>query len=336
MNDYINIFIDKEYPTFLDKYLSTKTLTRLKNVTQFCGCDYTKLYSPRFKYTRYIHSLVVAHMTWHFTHNKKETIIALFHDAVTPCFAHSIDYVFGDYINQESSEKNIVDIINNDTELKELLKSDNMTLNDFKNFDNYHILENKSPKLCTDRLDGVLHTCYVWLHTHEKEQIKEVYDDIIVLTNEGNLPEIGFKSKNSANKFVEMVFNYAKELQGNTDKFVMKYICEIVKEAVNKKLISYDDLYTKKEDELCEIFSTNFPSWKYFVNATAVVKTEYLPKNQFYISFDTKRRNTIPLVKTNKGTKRINEISDDSSDLYRKLEQYKDSTYAYIEEIKSL
>lgn len=36
MNDYINIFIDKEYPTFLDKYLSTKTLTRLKNVTQFC------------------------------------------------------------------------------------------------------------------------------------------------------------------------------------------------------------------------------------------------------------------------------------------------------------
>ena len=116
----------------------------------------------------------------------------------------------------------------------------------------------------------------------------------------------------------------------------MKYICEIVKEAVNKKFISYDDLYTKKEDELCEIFSTNFPSWKYFVNATAVVKTEYLPKNQFYISFDTKRRNTIPLVKTNGGIKRINEISDDSSDLYGKLEQYKDSTYAYIEEIESL
>ena len=37
MNDYINIFIDKEYPTFLDKYLKTKTLIRLKNVTQFCG-----------------------------------------------------------------------------------------------------------------------------------------------------------------------------------------------------------------------------------------------------------------------------------------------------------
>ncbi len=35
MNDYINIFIDKEYPTFLDKYLKTKTLIRLKMLLNF-------------------------------------------------------------------------------------------------------------------------------------------------------------------------------------------------------------------------------------------------------------------------------------------------------------
>ena len=80
MNEYINIFIDQEFPEFINKYLKTKTLNRLKYITQFCGCDYTKLYSPRFLYTRLDHSLVVAHMTWHFTHSKKETIIALLHD----------------------------------------------------------------------------------------------------------------------------------------------------------------------------------------------------------------------------------------------------------------
>ena len=80
MNQYINLFIDKSYPDFIDKYLTTKTLTRLKYITQFCGCDYTKLYSPLFLYTRFDHSLVVAHMTWHFTHDKKETIVALLHD----------------------------------------------------------------------------------------------------------------------------------------------------------------------------------------------------------------------------------------------------------------
>ena len=35
MNDYINIFIDKEYPTFLDKYIKSKTWIRIKNVPQF-------------------------------------------------------------------------------------------------------------------------------------------------------------------------------------------------------------------------------------------------------------------------------------------------------------
>ena len=78
MDAYLKLFIDKEYPFFLDKYLNTKTLLRLKGVTQFCGCDYTKLYSPRFLYTRYLHSLVVAHMTWHFTHDKKEAVVPYF------------------------------------------------------------------------------------------------------------------------------------------------------------------------------------------------------------------------------------------------------------------
>ena len=65
MNEYLQLFIDEEYPYFIDKYLDTKTLNRLKYVTQFCGCDYTDLYSPLFLYTRYDHSLVVAHMTWY-------------------------------------------------------------------------------------------------------------------------------------------------------------------------------------------------------------------------------------------------------------------------------
>ena len=30
MQEYLNLFIDEEYPDFLDKYLNTKTLNRLK------------------------------------------------------------------------------------------------------------------------------------------------------------------------------------------------------------------------------------------------------------------------------------------------------------------
>lgn len=336
MDQYLNIFIDNNYPDFIDKYLTTNTLNRLKHITQFCGCDYTNLYSPLFKYTRFDHSLVVAHMTWHFTHDKKETIMALLHDIGTPCFAHCIDYVFGDYINQESSEKSIKEIINKDKKMQMFLKEDNLVIKDLDNYSNFHILENKLPKLCTDRLDGVLHTCYIWLHTHSLEDIKEVYYNMKILTNEEGNPEIGFSDIEIAEKFASMVYNYAKELQGNTDKFVMKYISEIVKLSVKRELISLEDLYMKREEDICSIFNKNFLSWKIFNETSQLIRTANEPNNRFYISFETKKRNTIPLVHTEGGNKRIIEISNIALNIYDELNQYKDSTYAYVEEIYKL
>lgn len=212
------------------------------------------------------------------------------------------------------------------------------SIEDLDNYSNFHILENKSPKLCTDRLDGVLHTCYIWLHTHSLEQIKEVYDNMTILENEEGNPEIGFNDIKVAGKFVSMVYNYAKELQGNTDKYVMKYISEMVKLSFERKFISLEDLYTKKEEEICNIFAKNFLSWKKFNNASTLVRTDtdILPENRFYISFETKKRNTIPLIHTADGDKRIIEVSNTSKNIYDELKRYKDSTYAYVEEIKNL
>ena len=336
MEDYLEIFIDEQYPTFLDKYLSTSTLERLKYITQFCGCDYTKLYSPLFTYTRFFHSVVVAHMTWHFTHNKKETIVALLHDVGTPCFAHTIDIFLGDAINQESSEKDIIGILKNDRQLIDYLEEDQVSLNDFKDYSKFPILENKSPNLCTDRLDGVLHTCYVWLHTHSLEQIQEVYDDLVVLKNSLGNPEIGFKTQAIAEKFVQMVYVYAHELQGNTDKYVNKYIAELVKISYKNGLISLDDLYTKKETDICEIFNNNFKSWKSFVNAETISRSDTEPQNSYYVSFDTKKRNAIPLIQIDNNSQRINIVSEYAQNLYKKIETEKDTKYGYIGNINKL
>lgn len=336
MKEYLEIFIDKDYPKFIDKYLSTKTLERLKYITQFCGCDYTALYSPLFKYTRFDHSLVVAHMAWHFTHDKKETIVALLHDVGTPCFAHTIDLVFGDYMNQESSERSLIDVINQDNELKRLLIEDNISQEDILNYPNYHILENKSPKLCADRLDGVLHTCYIWIHTHTLEQIKEVYEDLVVLQNEEYLPEIGFKNKIVAEKFASMVYNYAHELQFNKDKYITHYMASAIQIALKKNLLSLEDLYNKKEDEICQIFSKNFSSWEKFMNAKQINRSDRKPTSEIYVSFETKKRNTIPLVQSIEKPMRIDTVSEYSKALYRKLAKEKDTKYAYVEGIETI
>lgn len=335
MQEYLNVFIDKEYPTFIDKYTKTQTLERLKYVTQFCGCDYTKLYSPLFVYTRFHHSIVVAHMTWHFTHNKEETIAALLHDVGTPCFAHSIDYVFGDYINQESSEKDIIEVIKKDKELMNYLKEDEISLEQLNDLSTFPILENKSPKLCTDRLDGVLHSCYIWLHTHELKKIKEVYDDLVVLENEQGKKEIGFQHKKQAVQFAYMVKEYAIALQKNEDKYTMKFVSEIVKKAFLKKLISMEDLYTKKESEMISIFEQNFITWKIFKETNTLMRTESEPIC-FYASLETKKRNVIPLVKTKEGSKRITEELEKTQEIYKEINRFKDTKYAYVEKIKNI
>lgn len=128
---------------------------------------------------------------------------------------------------------------------------------------------------------------------------------------------------------------YAKELQGNNDKYVMKYISEIVKKAVANQYITLEDLYHKKESEIIDIFRKYFPSWQLFEKATSLVRTEDTPTN-FYVSFQTKKRNTIPLVRVGASSKRITDISEEAYQLYQELKDYKDTNYAYIEDIEEV
>lgn len=133
-----------------------------------------------------------------------------------------------------------------------------------------------------------------------------------------------------------MIYIYAKELQGNTDKYVMKYISELVKLSVEKDLITLDDLYSRDEAEICRIFAQNFSSWKKFNRASILSKSSEEPQNRFYISFETKKRNTVPLVEVENKVLRIDLASPVAKDLYDELKSYKDAEYAYVDEIIKL
>lgn len=145
------------------------------------------------------------------------------------------------------------------------MQEDGLNIENLEDLKKYHILENKSPRPCADRLDGVLHTCYIWLNTHQLSQIKKVYDGITALINEDDIPKIGFKDQKTANEFVNMVFTYAKELQGNTDDFIMKYISKIIKFTFEKKLVSLENFYIIKESNLCEYFKKKFSLLRAFL-----------------------------------------------------------------------
>ena len=326
---YFNLFT-KDYPSFIDKYLDLDEFKRIDNIGIFCGADYVKYMGVKFWYSRLDHSKTTALMTWHFTHNKKMTLSALFHDLGTPCFSHCIDYLLGDSVNQESSEMDVFEIISNSEKIKEYLILDEVNINDLKDISKYTIVENEKPKLCVDRLDGILSTCLIWIKTMNIDEIKEIYDDMIVLTNEENELEIGFKTVKIAEKFFKGVYDYSISLQKNEDKFMMQFIADSLKLLIESNELSIDELYKLKESEIIKLLS-RYSSWNIFCNLKSIQRSEIKP-DSYFVEIESKKRYSIPLC----NGKRITEISKYCEYLLNDYLEFKDTRYVYSKKIKEL
>ena len=229
-NTLLEFYLDTlEYnkkPNFLNKYLETPCLIRLKKVGYFCGMDYASknIYNFKENITRYDHSLTVALLTWKCTKDKRATLAGLFHDIATPCFSHVIDYMNKDYKNQESTEENTEKILKNDAYLSRCLKEDNIEIEDIINFKKYNIVDNERPKVCADRLDGVILTGISWTKNVDYEDIKNIINDIEIYDN-----EIGFKTRSIANKVLEISKSIDRYCHSNEDNYMMELLAYITK-----------------------------------------------------------------------------------------------------------
>ena len=241
-------------PRFLNKYLNVPCLLRLKNIGYFCGMDYAskEVYDFRELISRYDHSLSVALLTWKFTHDKKATIAALFHDVATPCFAHVIDYMNKDYANQESTEEFTEEIIKNDKELRRCLRIDKLKYSDICDFKLYSVVDNKRPKLCADRFDGIILTGYNWTKSMELDEILDYTNDLCLYTNEDDELELGFNDQNIALDVLKISDEIDLICHSSEDNFMMELLANITRITINENIINYKDLYYITEVELFE------------------------------------------------------------------------------------
>ena len=267
-----------DIPSFLEKYLKVPSLVRLKKVGYFCGMDYASkdVYDFSEYISRFDHSLTVALLTYKFTKRKKDTISALFHDIATPCFSHVIDYMNKDYEKQESTEIYTEKILREDTYLDECLKKDHINIEDIINFKKYPVVDNDRPKMCADRIDGVILTSIGWTKNITKEVIKQIVDDLTLYNNEAGEPELGFKSISVAKRVKELSKQIDLFCHSNEDNYMMELLANITREVIFKKIINYDDLYYLNEDELINIISKE--------------------PNDLYYKFKNIRKEDIPLV----------------------------------------
>jgi len=252
---YLNLLGYNNMPEFLIKYLSVPSLVRLKKVGYFCGMDYASkdIYNFREYISRFDHSLTVCLLTYKLTKNKKMALAGLFHDIATPCFSHVIDYMNKDYENQESTEEKTEEILTNDEYLRQCLMKDKINILDIIDFKKYTIVDNDRPKLCADRLDGVILTGIGWTKNITLDEIKMIVDNLKIFKNEECEDEIGFTSLEIAKKVVEISKSIDIYCHSREDNYMMELLAKITKLAISKNVITYDELYYYNEEELFEM-----------------------------------------------------------------------------------
>ena len=254
---YKNLLGINNIPYFLNKYIKCPSLVRLKKVGYFCGMDYASkdIYDFREYISRYDHSLTVALITYRLTKNKKATLAALFHDVATPCFSHVIDYMNKDYAKQESTEEYTEKIMLNDKYLRKCLAKDRININDIIDFKKYTIVDNNRPKVCADRIDGVILTGIGWTKNITLTDIERIVSSMCILQNEDKELEISFNNRVAASRVLEISESIDIICHSNEDNYMMELLAIITKRAIDDKLFSYDELYTLNEDEVYSLIS---------------------------------------------------------------------------------
>ena len=160
-----------------------------------CGTIYSDLFESSYFFSSLDHAIAVALIIWHFTHDKKQTLSGLFHDIATPVFKHCVDFLNGDYMTQESTEDLTTKIISESTEIKNLLKKDNILLEEVDDYHKYPIADNDTPKLSSDRLEYSLSNALLTYNLLDLDEIKEIYNDIEIQKDEKGLMNFHLKPK---------------------------------------------------------------------------------------------------------------------------------------------
>ena len=194
--------LSKDFPLFLNDYIYTSEMQKLDGINQICGAYWRKENIYEDMYSVLIHSVGVALIIWNFTHDKKQTISGLLHDISSPAFKHCIDFLNGDVEKQESTEEQTVEVIKNSKEIMNLLKRDNIKLEEISDYKIYPIADNETPKLSADRLEYTFMNGIYYKKVWDLSTIKEIYEDIEIIQNESNIPELGFKTIECAEKFI--------------------------------------------------------------------------------------------------------------------------------------
>lgn len=328
VKSYFNI-LELDFPSWLEEYTETPAMLHSAYISNNCGMVYTKMADSDFFFSNLDHSVAVALVVWHFTHDKKQSLAGLFHDIATPAFKHCVDVMNGDVMTQESLEDMTSTFIMNSSEIMKLLRRDGIKLEEVDNYHIYPITDNDSPRLASDRLEYSLSNALFLYDKLDFQEVRELYADLEVEKNEDGLPELGFKTKKLARKFVKVTSEMSIIYRDERPRFSMQFVADILEGLLNEGKLEKRDLFEKKESEIIEIIESSryaevFKKWR---NANKVLKSKDEPNDVYFVKTSSKVRYINPLIKG----ERISKVCKLAKRYIEKNLSYDMNDYLYLD-----
>lgn len=316
VKNYLTI-LSSDFPEWLLDYIYTPEMQHLDGISISCGTNISKIYNDVLYYSVLTHSVAVALIIWNFTHDKTQTLSGLFHDISTPSFKHCIDFLNGDSEYQESTEEKTEYIIKNSKQIMNILKKDNIKLEDVCNYHIYPIADNNTPRLCADRLEYTLSGGLFQVPVFTIKSIEDYYNNITILKNEDNLDELAFSDIDICENFIHSLIALWPRWIEDIDRLQMQFIADIIKSMNVKGFITVNDLYNLSDNEVINLIQNCKDDYiknafSQFVNSTRnSVYLSDVPNNKIYCtSVKGKFRYIDPLVNFNNKICRISSISE--------------------------
>ena len=302
--DYFPILdiYSNEKPDFLLPFFEAPILKRLADIDQNCWTHYCAFYAYKRKHVRLAHSLGVALIIRHFTHDEKQTLSWLFHDISHSIFSHVGDILLWDIENQEASEQYMDRLLSDDPIIIHELEKLKISIEEVDDYTRYPIADNHGPQLSADRLEYTLSS---WLNLWNRtlEQINEIYNNIVVVTNEDGIPELWFTDKTLAKDFALLALqNDSNCFSSCKNTISMHFVAEILRKMLELEMITPSEMYKQTESEAIECIKNSWNveliEMRRFYEQLWTYKTyaEKPESDLFVVSSKTKRRYIDPLV----------------------------------------
>ena len=292
--------LEPDFPEWIQEYVETPILQKQKYISTTCGTIYSDLFENQRFYSSLDHAIGVALVVWHFTHDKKQTLAGLFHDIATPVFKHCVDFMNGDHLAQKSTEGLTTEMIAGSPEISCLLKRDGILISEVDDYHLYPIADNNTPKLSADRLEYSLVNMLFAYGVADLVEIREIYEDILVQTDENGVEELGFQTKKIARKFIKLTSQLSIFYREDRTRYSMQFLADILKKMSESGRISVADLYQMKESEVIELILTSdygdaFLAWQKARKIKKAKSPEQCPDGVYVVNCKAKVRYIDPL-----------------------------------------